>query len=89
MQVDLATPEGVEALYAATQGRPVDCLLANAGRGLGGAFLDQDFARVQHVIETNITGTLALIHKIGRDMRARKRGRILVSGSIEGLMPAT
>jgi short-subunit dehydrogenase len=89
VRVDLATPEGVDALYAATQGRPIDCLLANAGHGLGGAFLDQDFARVQHVIETNITGTLALIHKIGRDMRARMRGSILVSGSIEGLMPGT
>ena len=89
VQVDMASPEGVEAVYAAAKGRAVDCLLANAGRGLGGAFLDQDFAGVQHVVETNITGTLALIHRIGRDMRARKRGRILITGSIAGLMPGT
>jgi hypothetical protein len=35
--------EGVDKLYAATKGRAVDALLANAGRGLGHAFLDQDF----------------------------------------------
>src|SRR5687768_9486339 len=40
--VDLATLEGVERLYAATGGRPVAALLANAGRGLGHAFLDQN-----------------------------------------------
>ena len=27
----------------------------NAGHGLGGAFLDQDFNAVEHVIDTNIT----------------------------------
>ena len=39
---DLATTEGCDKLYAAIGGRPVDALLANAGRGLGHAFLDQD-----------------------------------------------
>ena len=34
-QVDLATLAGVDRLYAAAQGRPVDALLANAGHGLG------------------------------------------------------
>lgn len=38
LQVDLSTMEGVDRLYAATQGRPVDALLANAGHGLGHAF---------------------------------------------------
>lgn len=43
VQTDLATLEGVDKLYAAAKGRPIDALLANAGHGLGGAFLDQDF----------------------------------------------
>ena len=58
VQADLATLDGVDTLYAATNGRPVDALLANAGRGLGGAFIDQDFGEVRHVIDTNITGTI-------------------------------
>ena len=45
MEADLSTLEGVDKLYDAAKriGRPVDALLANAGHGLGRAFLDQDF----------------------------------------------
>jgi uncharacterized protein len=89
VQADLATLEGVDKLYAATQGRPVDALLANAGHGLGHGFLDQDFDAVRHVIDTNITGTLYLIQKAGREMRARGQGRILITGSVAGFMPGT
>ena len=45
VEADLATMEGVDKLYAAAARRPVEALLANAGRGLGKGFLDQDFAR--------------------------------------------
>ena len=37
----------------------------------------------------NITGTLDLIQKVGRDMRARARGRILITGSVAGFMPGS
>jgi short-subunit dehydrogenase len=89
VEVDLATIEGVETLYAAANGRAVDALLANAGRGLGGAFLDQNFGEVRHVIDTNITGEIYLAQKVGRDMRARGAGRILFTGSIAGFTPGT
>src|SRR5205085_6170380 len=62
---------------------------ANAGRGLGKAFLDQDFGDVRRVIDTNITGTTYLIQKVGRDMRARGQGRIRITGSIAGFIPGT
>ena len=89
IEADLATRMGVENLYAAIKGRPVGALLANAGRGLGGAFLDQDFEDVRHVIDTNLTGTVDLIQRVGRDMRARGEGRILITGSIAGFMPGS
>ena len=89
VQADLATLEGVERLYAKIGGRPVGALLANAGRGLGKAFLDQSFDDVQFVIDTNITGTVYLIQKIGRDMRQQGDGRILITGSIAGYMPGS
>lgn len=87
VEADLATLDGVDRLLAATRARPVDALIANAGHGLGQGFLDQDFARVRHVVDTNITGTLYLIKKVGLDMRARNAGRILIVGSIAGFMP--
>jgi short-subunit dehydrogenase len=77
VQVDLATPEGIDKLYTSLAGRPVDSLLANAGHGLGRGFLDQSFDEILHVIDTNITGTLALIHKVGNDMRSRGAGETL------------
>jgi short-subunit dehydrogenase len=44
---------------------------------------------VRHVIDTNVTGTLYLLQKVGRDMRTRGQGRILITGSIAGFMPGT
>jgi uncharacterized protein len=89
VQADLATREGVDALFAKIGNRPVDALLANAGHGLGKGFLDQEFAEVQHVINTNVTGTLDLIQRVGRQMRSRNAGKILITGSIAGFMPGT
>jgi short-subunit dehydrogenase len=79
----------VAQLYESLGGRPVEVLIANAGHGLGGGFLDQKLEEITHVVDTNITGTLALIHQVGRDMRARRSGRILIVGSIAGFMPGS
>jgi len=89
LEVDLATGDGVDELVQAANGRAVDGLLANAGHGLGKAFLDQDFDEVRDVIDTNITGTIYLVHKIARQMRDRGQGRILFTGSIAGFMPGS
>lgn len=89
VETDLSTTGGVDELVAATNGRPVDALLANAGHGLGHGFLDQDFTEVRHVVDTNITGTIYLAHLVGREMRARGQGRILFTGSIAGFMPGS
>ena len=63
--------------------------MANAGRGLGKAFFEQNFEDILHVVDTNVTGTLYLIHRVGSDMRTRGSGRILITGSIAGVMPGT
>jgi short-subunit dehydrogenase len=89
LMVDLATTEGVDRLYAAARGRPIAALMANAGRGLGRGFLDQEWPEIRRVLDTNVTGTLYLVHRVGRDMRARGSGRILITGSIAGFMPGT
>lgn len=89
VQTDLARREGVDALLQALQGREVDALMANAGHGLGGSFLDQPWEPIQHVIDTNVTGTVYLLHAVALKMRARKQGRILVTGSIAGFQPGS
>jgi len=89
LEVDLATEDGVDQLYAATQGRAVDALFANAGHGLGRGFLEQEFDEVRHVIDTNITGTIYLVQQVARDMVELGSGRILITGSIAGYMPGS
>ncbi|KAA0687952.1 SDR family NAD(P)-dependent oxidoreductase [Neorhizobium sp. P12A] len=88
---DLSTVEGVDRLAESIEadGRSVDLLFANAGRGLGKGFLDQDFAEARRVIDTNVVGTIYLIQQIGNQMRARGAGKILVTGSIAGFIPGS
>ena len=89
VQGDLSTPEGVDSLYQAVKagGRPVAALAANAGIGLGHAFLDQDLEDALKVVDTNIVGSIALIHAVGRDMRAAGEGRILITSSVASMIP--
>lgn len=84
IEADLSTLAGVERLLAATAGRDIDVLVANAGHGLGRAFLDQDVAAWRHVIDTNITGTLLLLQPVLKRMVARGEGKVLITGSIAG-----
>jgi short-subunit dehydrogenase len=81
---DLATQNGLDQLLQRIGDRPVDVLVANAGHGLGHGFLDQSPAEWQHVINTNITGTLLLIQPIVRRMVQRGQGKVLITGSIAG-----
>jgi uncharacterized protein len=89
VEADLATFEGNDQLLAAANGRPIDVLVANAGRGLGRAFIDQDVTDWKRVIDTNITGTTYLLQKVAQQMVKRNEGRILITGSIAGLMPGS
>ena len=84
---DLSTPAGVDALDHLIGRRDVDVLCANAGHGLAKAFLDQDFVAVRELIMTNIVGTLDITQRVGLRMRSRGQGRILLTGSLAGLMP--
>ncbi len=89
IEVDLAELEGVDTLLESLAGRVPDVLCANAGHGLGKSFFDEDIDEAIDVIDTNVTGTVYLIHRVGREMRARGSGRILITGSIAGFMPGS
>jgi uncharacterized protein len=89
LQADLSNEAGVDKLIAAAKGRTIEHLIANAGRGLGDAFLNQDWKAARNVADTNIIGTIYLIHELGPQMRDAGTGRILITGSIAGFMPGS
>jgi uncharacterized protein len=92
VRADLATFEGVEALYAAVleTGRPVDAIALNAGRGIGGDFTRQTtLADELNVIDVNVTSTVHLAKRVLPDMVARDEGKVLFTSSIASTMPGT
>jgi short-subunit dehydrogenase len=89
VEADLATLEGVDRLLAATNGRTIDLLCANAGRGIGHGFLEQEATDWRRVIDTNVTGTLYLLQKVLQAMVARNQGKVLITGSIAGFIPGS
>ena len=89
VEVDLSTQQGVDRLLDAAGDRPIDVLVANAGRGHGGAFAEQPPESWKHTIGTNVVGTLMLVQPVLQRMLARGEGRILVTGSIAGYVPGS
>ena len=89
LEADLSTFDGVDRLLDAAKGRRIDLLCANAGHGLGHAFLDQQPSEWRHVIDTNVIGTTYLLQKVLKQMVARDEGKVLVTGSIAGFIPGS
>lgn len=89
LEADLGTQHGMDRLWEEAAPRGVDYLCANAGRGLGHAFLDQDWDEIEAVIHTNVTGTTSLLHRMSKQMAMAGKGRILVTGSVAGLIPGS
>jgi short-subunit dehydrogenase len=83
---DLATPEGVEGLYASV-GRPVDVVALNAGVVVGGAFATSDLEEHLRLVDLDVRGVVHLAHRFAADMVARGSGRMLFTSSIVAAIP--
>jgi short-subunit dehydrogenase len=83
-RVNLATYDGVEALYSRVRAsaRPVDAIAINAGVGVGGPFVENDLHAELSLIELNVTSVVHLAKLAVKDMAARNEGRILFTASI-------
>lgn len=89
-QVDLATYDGVEKFYQQIQstGRPIDAIALNAGVGVGGDFRETDLKAELNMINLNVISPVHLTKRILSEMTTRGQGRILITSSIAGTMPA-
>ena len=72
-------------------GKPVDIVVANAGRGLGGSVTEADLAQFEDLLKINVTGTLALLQKAAQKMADEHQNGypesaadIVITGSVVG-----
>ncbi|WP_137147597.1 SDR family oxidoreductase [Mycolicibacterium sp. CR10] len=85
LAIDLV--DGVEAVIAATADLDVGLLIYNAGANTcSEEFLDGALADFGRVIDLNVTAMLTLVQHYGRPMRDRRRGGILMVGSMAGYL---
>lgn len=90
VQVDLATYDGVERLYAAatSTGRPIDAVALNAGVGVGGDFARQTDLRDElNLIDLNVRSTVHLAKRVAPDMVKRGGGGLLFTASVAATTP--
>jgi NAD(P)-dependent dehydrogenase (short-subunit alcohol dehydrogenase family) len=82
---DLESLERVREACVETFGH-VDALLCVAGKTKRVPTLDMDEADWQDILDTNVTGTLRACQVFGRDMIARRAGRIITIGSLSSFV---
>lgn len=90
LEADLSTPSGVGELIEEVRSlhRPIDALILNAGVGVGGAFLHNDVGEEIKMIDLNCTSVVRVAKALVPQMVARGEGRVLITSSIAGTMPA-
>jgi len=83
VRLELDTVDGVDELcdIAGVLGRPIDALLAGAGAKAAPRFLDEDVEVLADSLDLGVAAPLRLAHRIGRQMRGRGEGRILIAGA--------
>ena len=83
-QVDLSSIPAVIQLHQRLSERHIviDVLINNAGHGLQGPFLDQPLDASLAMIDLDIASLTAMTRLFAADMRARKRGQILMVASL-------
>ena len=86
LAVDLTADDAVDQLIAATDDIEVGLVVYNAGADtMAVKFHDRSLDEVMHLVKLNVVTPTKLCHQIGAQMRARKRGGIILLGSMAGL----
>jgi short-subunit dehydrogenase len=66
------------------RGVTIDVLINNAGHGMQGPFLDEPLDRTLAMLNLDVVSLTAMTRLFAEDMRARRRGRILLVASVLG-----
>lgn len=88
LAMDLSDLAAVAALLSQTEGDPVGLLVAAAGFGSVGPFLDQEAENELNMVDLNCRAVVGLAHGFGRRMAGQGRGGIVLFGSVVGFSGA-
>ncbi|KAM6163570.1 17-beta-hydroxysteroid dehydrogenase type 1 [Rhynchocyon petersi] len=86
LQLDVRDSDSVAAARARVAEGRVDVLVCNAGRGLLGPLEAHEEDAMSSVLDVNIAGTVRTLQAFLPNMKQRRSGRVLVTGSMGGLM---
>lgn len=87
LSVDLLAADALERIRRLTDDLTVGLFIYNAGANTyGHEFVTGDLERFQAVIDLNITVQLKLLQHFGAPMRERRRGGIILVGSLSGFL---
>lgn len=83
-QVDLSDIAAVVELHRRLRERgiAVDILVNNAGHGLQGPFVENPLDAALAMVQLDVASLTAVTHVFAQDMRARRRGKILLVASL-------
>lgn len=85
---DLSAPGAVPDILARTEGQPVGLLIAAAGFGTVGGFLDGEVAEATGMVDVNCRAVVELSHGLGLRMVKAGRGGIVLFSSVVGFSGA-
>lgn len=86
---DLSSPSSAQEVFNQTLslGIQVDVLVNNAGAGLNGFFIENEYEDEMAIIQLNIASLAAFCHLFGKEMAKRGAGRILNVASTAAFQP--
>lgn len=83
---DVGSQAQIDGAVAAIQSDlgPIDIVVANAGIGSYGFFIDVDPTEIERLFTVNVFGTMNLLRAVLPEMIQRRRGHVVIVGSIAG-----
>ncbi|MDX2137342.1 MAG: SDR family oxidoreductase [Chloroflexota bacterium] len=84
IDADLAQDAEVERVLAATKDMDIGLLVASAGFGTSGSFINAHLDQELNMLAVNCRAVLMMTHHFGQRLARRKRGGIVLFGSLVG-----
>lgn len=88
LAADLADPQAVHKILTQTASMPIGLLVASAGFGSIGPFLDLDVASEANMVDVNCRSVVELTHGLANRMAEVGRGGVMVFSSVVGFSGA-